>query len=113
MKFTEKAIKFAEKQLLLSSARHAAIRFAIRGGGCSGFEYIWKVEHRSEEQFDDICYLFRGDYDIVEFRVDGKTWKLTQNLTIDISQDLTNRGFIVINPDATDTCGCGKSFSIV
>ena len=82
------------------------LRVYIMGGGCSGFSYGFKLD---EKQLD-------GDYDIekngVTVLVDPMSYQYLEGITIDYLEDLQGARFIVSNPNAKTTCGCGSSFSI-
>jgi iron-sulfur cluster insertion protein len=80
------------------------IRAFISGGGCSGFNYGFKIENQMEE--DDI---------LVEenFIVDALSMQHFLGATIDYTSDkLKGSQFVIKNPNAKTTCGCGSSFSV-
>ena len=80
------------------------LRVGVKGGGCSGFSYILGFDAQKEE--DDV-------YEIAGMRVlMNKAHALyLMGIEIDWVEGLNNRGFSFNNPNATDTCGCGTSFS--
>jgi len=88
----------------LQVAEDHFLRIGVRGGGCSGFEY--------QLGFD------LPESDDKRFQIDGETVLMKPGhalyllgMEIDWATGLNNRGFTFNNPNATDTCGCGTSFS--
>ena len=83
-----------------------SLRVYISGGGCSGFNYGFKLDEATIE----------GDYIIekndVQVRVDPMSYQYLQGISIDYVQDLQGARFQISNPNAKTTCGCGSSFSI-
>ena len=82
------------------------LRVYVTGGGCSGFQYGFSFDDVVEE--DDTC-IERGGANPV---VDSLSLQYLQGSTVDYIEDLTGSKFIISNPNATTTCGCGESFSI-
>ncbi len=82
-----------------------ALRVAVEGGGCSGFQYDIKLDEVRE---DDLVL----EKDGVKVVVDPVSLPFLQNATIDFSQELIGARFVIDNPNATSSCGCGTSFSI-
>lgn len=80
------------------------LRVGVKGGGCSGFSYILGFDVKEEN--DDI-------FEIKGFQVFmNKAHAIyLLGMEIDFLDGLNNRGFTFTNPNATDTCGCGTSFS--
>ena len=99
-----------QKILSLKSdeANHAQLnlRVYVTGGGCSGFQYGFSFDDVLEE--DDTC-IEKGGANLV---VDSLSLQYLQGSTVDYIEDLTGSKFIISNPNATTTCGCGESFSI-
>ena len=83
-----------------------ALRVAVLAGGCSGFQYSFKLE--SEPQPDDIEIIV-GDARVL---VDPTSLDLLGGAQLDYSEALMGAHFTVRNPNATSSCGCGTSFSI-
>jgi len=80
------------------------LRIGVKGGGCSGFSYILGFDTKTEKD--------------QEFEVDGLKVYMEKahslylvGMEVDWVDGLENRGFMFNNPNATDTCGCGTSFS--
>lgn len=82
-----------------------ALRVAVKGGGCSGFEY----EITLDEPAADDLVLNDGGQTVV---VDPVSLPFLENATIDFSEELIGARFVIENPNATSSCGCGTSFSI-
>ncbi len=104
--FTEHA---AEKVMELSSRQEASgsmLRVYIQGGGCSGFQYGFALEN--EENQDDMVVETGG----VKLLVDPMSFQYLMGAEIDYLEDLQGARFIINNPNATTTCGCGSSFGI-
>jgi len=80
------------------------LRVGVKGGGCSGFTYILGFDEKKEE--DD-------EFEIGGFRVImNKAHAIyLVGIEIDFLDGLQNRGFTFNNPNATESCGCGTSFS--
>jgi iron-sulfur cluster assembly accessory protein len=82
-----------------------ALRVAVKGGGCSGFEY----EITLDEPADGDLILEADGQTVV---VDEVSLPFLENATIDFSEELIGARFVIENPNATSSCGCGTSFSI-
>ena len=82
------------------------LRVFVTGGGCSGFEYGFTFDEDVEE--DDTQIEKNG----VALLVDALSYQYLEGAVIDYKEDLQGSRFIVTNPNATTTCGCGNSFAI-
>ena len=82
-----------------------ALRVAVEGGGCSGFQYDIKLD---EAQSGDLV-LERSGQTVL---VDAVSLPFLSNAVIDFSQELIGARFVIENPNASSSCGCGTSFSI-
>lgn len=87
-----------------TSAVRKGVRLAVADGGCSGYEY--KMDITSQPKEDDLVV----EQDSVLFYVDRNSASLLEGLVIDFVDGLIESGFKFSNPNATDSCGCGKSF---
>ena len=81
------------------------LRLAVIGGGCSGLSYEMEF---SERRSDDTVI----DYEGFEVLLDPKSTIYLKGITLDFQDGLQGRGFVFANPNATNTCGCGESFSV-
>ena len=82
------------------------LRVFVTGGGCSGFQYGFSFD--DEHQEDDTEVLIDG----VTMVIDGLSYQYLVGSTVDYSESLTGSQFVVENPNASSTCGCGASFSL-
>lgn len=82
------------------------LRVFVTGGGCSGFQYGFSFD---ENQEDDDTVIER---DGVKLLVDSMSYQYLIGATIDYQEGLQGSQFVVQNPNASSTCGCGSSFSI-
>lgn len=82
------------------------LRVYVTGGGCSGFSYGFDFAQGAD---DDDATFSNGDAVLV---VDALSYQYLVGSTIDYTEGLEGSRFIVNNPNATTTCGCGSSFSI-
>jgi len=84
----------------------SGIRLGIKGGGCSGFNYIMQFE-KEKRDFDTVF-----NEDQTPIYIDAKSLMYLEDMEIDFESDILNSGFKFINPNAAKTCGCGTSFSV-
>ena len=82
------------------------MRVAVEGGGCSGFQYIFKFD--TERNNDDLVFEKNG----VEVVVDEISLELVTGGRLDYVEELIGSYFHIVNPNASSSCGCGTSFSI-
>lgn len=82
------------------------LRVAVRGGGCSGFEYA--LDFEKEPRPNDHVYDQNG----ITLFVDGVSARYLQGTNIDYVLGHTGAGFKFNNPKASGTCGCGSSFAV-
>ena len=82
------------------------LRIAVRGGGCSGFEYA--LDFESEARDNDWVYEQSG----LTIYVDAVSARYLQGTNIDYVLGATGAGFKFNNPNASGTCGCGSSFAV-
>jgi iron-sulfur cluster insertion protein len=82
-----------------------ALRVAVEGGGCSGFHYDIKLD---DPAADDLV-LEKDGHRVL---VDAVSLPFLQNAVIDFSEELIGARFVIQNPNATSSCGCGTSFSV-
>ena len=94
-------------ELVSASGRQAPmLRVYIQGGGCSGFQYGFAFEDGPAE--DD----FTIDNDGATLLVDPLSYQYLMGSEVDYREDLEGARFVINNPTAVTTCGCGASFSI-
>ena len=80
------------------------LRILVEAGGCSGFEYGMSFDEKKD---DDQLFENNG----VEFLVDETSLEYLDGSVVDFDDGLTGKGFEVRNPNASSTCGCGRSFN--
>ena len=99
----------ARKVIELVSAggrRAPMLRVYIQGGGCSGFQYGFEFEDAPAE--DDLAIANDG----ATLLVDPLSYQYLMGSEVDYREDLEGARFVINNPNAVTTCGCGASFSI-
>ena len=78
---------------------------AVEGGGCSGFQYEIQLDTPAE---DDLVLEGAGEKVVV----DSVSLPFLSNAVIDFTEELIGARFVIENPNATSSCGCGTSFSM-
>jgi iron-sulfur cluster insertion protein len=81
------------------------LRVYVSGGGCSGFQYGFTFDEEVNE--DDTTIVNQG----VTVLIDAMSIQYLSGAEIDYKEDLSGAQFVIRNPNATTTCGCGSSFS--
>ena len=92
-------------EIAASTGDARPLRVAVEGGGCSGFQYEIKLD---EAHPDDLVLEKNG----ATVLVDAVSLPFLENAVIDFSEELIGARFVVQNPNATSSCGCGTSFSM-
>ena len=82
------------------------LRTFVQGGGCSGFQYGFTFD---EEQNEDDFVIERPNLKVL---IDAMSMQYMLGAVIDFKEDLQGSSFVINNPNAQSTCGCGSSFSI-
>ncbi|OHC54781.1 MAG: heme biosynthesis protein HemY [Rhodobacterales bacterium RIFCSPHIGHO2_02_FULL_62_130] len=82
-----------------------ALRVAVEGGGCSGFQYDIRLD---DPAADDLVLEGAGQ----KVLVDAVSLPFLANAVIDFTEELIGARFVIENPNASSSCGCGTSFSI-
>jgi iron-sulfur cluster assembly accessory protein len=88
-----------------ASDQGQALRVAVEGGGCSGFQYDIKLDAPAE---DDLILEGQGEKVVV----DSVSLPFLADAVIDFSEELIGARFVINNPNASRSCGCGTSFSM-
>ncbi len=104
--FTEAAARKVRELLDEEQDREQKLRVFVTGGGCSGFQYGFKFEKETES--DDTVVEQLG----VQLLVDPMSLQYLTGGEIDYKEDVQGAQFVIRNPNASTTCGCGNSFSI-
>ena len=104
--FSESAARKVLKMIKEEGKPNLKLRVFVSGGGCSGFQYGFNFDENINE----------GDIEVdtlgVTLVVDPMSFQYLMGAQIDYKEDLEGARFVVVNPNATTTCGCGSSFSI-
>ncbi|BAB12928.1 iron-sulfur cluster insertion protein ErpA [Buchnera aphidicola str. APS (Acyrthosiphon pisum)] len=106
LQFTEKAIKKIKNLIEIEKNHDLKLRIYINGGGCSGFQYQFIFDTSINE--DDII-ITQSEVSLI---IDPISLQYLYGGQIDYLENLEGSKFIVYNPNAKNTCGCGSSFSI-
>lgn len=104
---TERA--FARLAEIGAASDGVALRVAVEGGGCSGFQYEIKLDAPSD---DDLILEGRGEGAGEKVVVDAISLPFLSGATIDFTEELIGARFTIENPNASSSCGCGTSFSM-
>ena len=88
-----------------ASGQGLGLRVAVEGGGCSGFQYDIKLDQAAA---DDLVLEGKGESVIVDL----VSLPFLQNATIDFEEEIIGARFVINNPNASSSCGCGVSFSM-
>lgn len=102
-KVTDRA--FARLAEIGAGDQDQALRVAVEGGGCSGFQYDIRLDTPAE---DDVILEGQGQKVVV----DSISLPFLSGATIDFTEELIGARFTIDNPNASSSCGCGTSFSM-
>jgi len=99
--------------LLKGQSDKKALRVGVRSGGCSGMSYTMDFIGTNEINPDDKVYYYSLNAD-QSFQVvcDPKSLLYIYGMQLDFSKELIGGGFNFVNPNASQTCGCGSSFAV-
>jgi iron-sulfur cluster assembly protein len=103
---TERAVEEIRKAAAKRASVPKGLRVGIRGGGCTGFSYLFEwsdVEARAEDKVLEL-----GDGEVKVF-IDPKSYLFLDGSTLDYASSMMARGFKWTNPNVKGTCGCGES----
>ena len=101
IKFSDKAIKQIN-HLLSSKDKGSFFRVAIKGGGCSGFQYDFSFDNKANN--DDLRHE--------NILIDKQSADLLKGSEVDYVKELIGDSFKISNPQSKSSCGCGVSFSL-
>ncbi len=99
--FTNEALKQIEK-IVLENLSKKYFRISVKGGGCSGFKYNFTFDDKIEE--DDLIFN--------KTLIDKNSLDIINGSTVDYKRELIGDSFVIKNPQAASSCGCGLSFSV-
>ncbi|MFQ3201980.1 MAG: iron-sulfur cluster insertion protein [Zhongshania sp.] len=103
---TDKAVIKVKNLVESESNDDLKLRVFVTGGGCSGFQYGFTFDEIAEE--DDTLVQRDG----VTVLVDPLSYQYIDGAQVDYTEGLEGSRFVVSNPNASTTCGCGSSFSV-
>ena len=101
IKFTDKAIKQINN-LLSKKDKGSFFRIAIKGGGCSGFQYDFSFDQNPKDE----------DLKFKNIIIDKTSADLLKGSEVDFASDLIGDSFKISNPQSKSSCGCGVSFAL-
>ncbi|MCR9206335.1 MAG: iron-sulfur cluster assembly accessory protein [Halobacteriovoraceae bacterium] len=81
------------------------LRLGVVGGGCSGLSY--KIDFDTKNEKDNVL-----EFNGVKVYIDLKSSIYLKGVVLDFKDGLNGKGFVFVNPNAANTCGCGESFSV-
>ena len=103
--FTDSAVAKVKELIDEEGNPALKLRVFVQGGGCSGFQYGFTFD---EETNEDDTVMEKGG---VTLLIDAMSFQYLVGAEIDYKEDLQGAQFVIKNPNATSTCGCGSSFS--
>jgi iron-sulfur cluster insertion protein len=106
MVFTDAAARKTMELILEERNPELKLRVYISGGGCSGFQYGFMFDEATAE--DDIKITNDG----VTLLIDPMSFQYLMGAEVDYTENLQGAQFVIRNPNASTTCGCGSSFSV-
>lgn len=106
LNFTDAAARKVGELIEQEGNAALKLRVYVQGGGCSGFQYGFTFDEETQE--DDTQVENGG----VTLLIDPLSVQYLMGAEIDFREDLSGAQFIIRNPNATTTCGCGSSFSV-
>jgi iron-sulfur cluster insertion protein len=106
LKFTDAAALKVGDLIAQEENQSLMLRVFISGGGCSGFQYGFTFDENVQD--GDVRFENQG----VTLLVDPMSFQYLIDAEIDYKEDLEGSRFVIRNPNAQTTCGCGSSFSV-
>jgi iron-sulfur cluster insertion protein len=104
--FTDSAADKVKQLIEEEGNPELKLRVFVQGGGCSGFQYGFTFDEETNE--DDTTMTKNG----VSLLIDSMSYQYLVGAEIDYKEDINGAQFVIKNPNATTTCGCGSSFSV-
>lgn len=104
--FTDAAVTKVKELVLEEGNPELKLRVFVTGGGCSGFQYGFTFDEVVNE--DDAAL----EKDGVTLLIDPMSYQYLVGAEIDYSESIEGSQFVIKNPNASSTCGCGSSFSV-
>ncbi len=104
--FTDSAADKVKQLIEEEGNPELKLRVFVQGGGCSGFQYGFTLDEDTNE--DDTAMTKNG----VTLLIDSMSYQYLVGAEIDYKEDINGAQFVIKNPNASTTCGCGSSFSV-
>ena len=104
--FSEAAATKVKELMAEDKGTDLKLRVFVEGGGCAGFQYGFTFDEDNAE--DDIAITNEG----VTLLIDPLSFQYLMGAEVDYSENLQGAQFVIRNPNAATTCGCGSSFSV-
>ncbi|AJW44219.1 MULTISPECIES: iron-sulfur cluster insertion protein ErpA [Ralstonia] len=104
--FTDSAADKVKQLIEEEGNPELKLRVFVQGGGCSGFQYGFTFDEETNE--DDTTMTKNG----VTLLIDSMSYQYLVGAEIDYKEDINGAQFVIKNPNASTTCGCGSSFSV-
>jgi len=101
IEFTNEALKQIKK-IVLENGPNKYFRISVQGGGCSGFKYNFSFDDKIEK--DDIVFN--------KTLIDKNSLNIISGSVVDFKKEMIGNSFVINNPKASSSCGCGLSFSV-
>ncbi len=102
---TDKAISKIQEVLTTNNMKY--FRIKVKGGGCSGFQYVFKSDNEINIDKDLVF-----DFKQLKILIDKNSLEFIDQAELDYKEELIGSSFSINNPNAKNSCGCGSSFSI-
>ncbi len=106
LEFSDSAVKKLKALQVEEQKPNLMLRVSVYGGGCSGFQYTFSLEEETKPVDRTV------EKDGATLVIDQMSYQYLTGSTVDYVEGLEGAMFVVNNPNATSTCGCGASFSI-
>lgn len=103
---TKSAAVAIQKQLEKRGTPNAFVRFGVRGGGCTGFSYVFEFADSAPSKTDHVL-----DFHGISILVDPKSMIYLNGTQIDFENGIRGHGFKFNNPNVKNSCGCGESIN--
>tara|TARA_B100000945_G_scaffold320301_1_gene329910 strand:+ start:1860 stop:2177 length:318 start_codon:yes stop_codon:yes gene_type:complete len=101
IEFTETAKKEIER-IISEKSKKTYFRISVKGGGCSGFKYNFSFDDKIKPE----------DKIFEKTIIDNSSLKIISGSIVDFKKELIGNSFVINNPKASSSCGCGLSFSV-
>ena len=101
IEFTKEALDQIEK-IVSKDNEKKYFRITVQGGGCSGFKYLFSFDNK--KQTNDILFN--------KTLIDKSSLEIINGSVVDFKKEMIGESFVINNPKASSSCGCGLSFSV-